>query len=990
MSDILTEVEKNVRALKRQYRQARAYEDLRKRIDECELDILALERRELENRFETVKGRKDELNRKVNSLRAGMEKTETAQAKMNRAIVENENRLNEIRRIWEDSQSAALRAENALLVLEEKESSAHSQKERTKEDIYRAQQQLEYLAGRHEGLNSEKQHLEAEVEGFKKQWENAKELLNRAIESSRGEKDKLRRLEQNVSIHRKLLNDTERRLDSNEVQIRGLAERKEAVSAERQDIETRLKQLEAHKKDCEDIEKAASSKVKGVEASIDSIINDIAHVEKSLDTVEKRRSKSLIKLERSKSESRFLKSLIEGGEGLRSGVSFLLGKNAPGLVDTVGNLLKVAPEHLKAVSAALGEAAQFIVTENRSAALSAVDALKSESQGRVTIIPLADKFPTINYATFGGESILGTANELVECGERYRKLVDFLLKGVLVVEDLDTANGIIDSGRWEGAVVTLEGEKVEACAVTGGETADGYSTVGGRGRLKELAKEIEQTEENIHEYNAEIDNNRERISTLKTRHQELNAELNGLKSDIDNTARRSASLSGEISTLRLRIESDEKEMSALEEKINGMRDEIAALKDSHISASKALSESESELEEARRIFQEAGDSLSLRREESHRRELTLSDKSGKLDKLKSEISLGKLRQQELKEEISRFSRNIIDIDRRLEQMSVDKVKVGKAIAENNKHCDELKTELGEYETQLTRLKEERAALEKTLRNRKSEADELKDDLSAEKVTSAEIESKISALDDTALDKFGIELKSVESLPSENREKISAELEKLKRKITAFGPVNLLALQEYGKAKERLDFLQSELEDIVKSKETLYETISKTNAEARIKFRKAFDEVKNNFKLLFADLFDGGNGEIYLDSGDPLEAKIYMRADPAGKKLATLDQLSGGEKALTALALIFALYQLKPSPFCILDEVDAPLDDANVERFIKLLRRFISQTQFILVTHNKRTMEASDYLYGVTMEEEGVSKLVSVRLADQLEKVNGKR
>jgi chromosome segregation protein len=260
-----------------------------------------------------------------------------------------------------------------------------------------------------------------------------------------------------------------------------------------------------------------------------------------------------------------------------------------------------------------------------------------------------------------------------------------------------------------------------------------------------------------------------------------------------------------------------------------------------------------------------------------------------------------------------------------------------------------------------------------------EEEELRREISELEVQSAELKSKISSKEDFALDKFGVDLTAIEPPLASQKSALELELSKLKKKLASIGPVNLLALQEYGKQKERFDFLQSEHQDIFKSKEELLETITKTNSEARARFNKVFEEVANYFKLLFTDLFDGGAGEISLAQGDPLEAEIILRANPAGKKLISLEQLSGGEKALTALALLFSLYQVKPSPFCILDEVDAPLDDANVDRFLKLLHRFAPKTQFILITHNKITMEACDYLYGATMEEDGVTKVVSVEL-----------
>jgi chromosome segregation protein len=202
---------------------------------------------------------------------------------------------------------------------------------------------------------------------------------------------------------------------------------------------------------------------------------------------------------------------------------------------------------------------------------------------------------------------------------------------------------------------------------------------------------------------------------------------------------------------------------------------------------------------------------------------------------------------------------------------------------------------------------------------------------------------------------------------------------LKAKLKDYGMVNLLAIEEYEKEKERLDFMENQMQDLISAKEDLLSTITEINNQARELFFETFEKVKANFKIILAEVFDGGEADLLLEEGvDPLEAQIEIMAQPRGKKLITLSQLSGGEKALVAISLLFSVYLVKPSPFCILDEVDAPLDDSNVGRYIKLLRKFAGQTQFIIITHNKLSMEAADSLYGITMATPGESEIVSVK------------
>jgi chromosome segregation protein len=233
------------------------------------------------------------------------------------------------------------------------------------------------------------------------------------------------------------------------------------------------------------------------------------------------------------------------------------------------------------------------------------------------------------------------------------------------------------------------------------------------------------------------------------------------------------------------------------------------------------------------------------------------------------------------------------------------------------------------------------------------------------------------------EELGGYLEGVEIPLTEEERLISKEmLDSEKRKLESLGPVNLAAVEEYEEKRQRFEFLTSQKEDLVKAREELDEAIKKINRRARKMFLETFAAVKGNFSKIFEVLFEGGEADLHLGEGsDPLEADIIIRARPKGKRIQDISLLSGGERALTALALLFALYKAKPSPFCIFDEVDAPLDDANIQRFVKMLKKFSEDTQFIIITHNKRTMEAADQLFGVTMEEKGVSRIVSVDLTE---------
>jgi chromosome segregation protein len=239
--------------------------------------------------------------------------------------------------------------------------------------------------------------------------------------------------------------------------------------------------------------------------------------------------------------------------------------------------------------------------------------------------------------------------------------------------------------------------------------------------------------------------------------------------------------------------------------------------------------------------------------------------------------------------------------------------------------------------------------------------------------------------------YGVDLTAGLSIP-EGFDSTQAEqrVQALRQRMKGLGPVNLLALEEYEKRKERLDFMKSQRDDLLQAKVSLLEVIEKINQRASALFLETFNSVQEKFQETFLTLFEGGAAELRLIGDDPLEADIEIVARPKGKTLQGLNLLSGGERALTAIALLFAIYLVKPSPFCILDEVDAPLDDANINRFLNMLKKFNDKTQFIVITHNKKTMEIADYLYGVTMQEPGISKIVSVKFKGTEEPVEYSR
>ncbi|MFQ6116581.1 MAG: AAA family ATPase, partial [bacterium] len=304
------------------------------------------------------------------------------------------------------------------------------------------------------------------------------------------------------------------------------------------------------------------------------------------------------------------------------------------------------------------------------------------------------------------------------------------------------------------------------------------------------------------------------------------------------------------------------------------------------------------------------------------------------------------------------------------------------IQEDFEKHQELESTVHQIEEGFSSGKERLEEKEKIIKEIRNEKDVVSETLHGMELRVAELKMEGDKIKERIREEYNFEVTKEPLDESLEPEALAEEISTLKNKLRAMEPVNLLALKEFEKEKSRLDFLRTQRADLIEAESNINETIRVINRTARQRFSEAFEKIRVNFSEVFKGFFEGGEANLRLaPNEDPLEAEVIIEADPKGRRLGSLSLLSGGEKALTAISLLFAIYLVKPSPFCILDEVDAPLDDANIGRFIKAIRKFSDNTQFIIVTHNKLTMEASDCLYGVTMEEEGISKVVSVKFAD---------
>ncbi|MEB3101198.1 chromosome segregation protein SMC [Ferviditalea candida] len=684
-------------------------------------------------------------------------------------------------------------------------------------------------------------------------------------------------------------------------------------------------------------------------------------------------------------------------DGFQQGVREVLKAGKPsgglkGVHGAVAELVKVPEQYETAVETALGAALQHIVMENEASAREAIQYLKRRQSGRATLLPLnvikGRSIPDNDRRTAERvEGFVGIAVDLVDFEDRYNDIFRNLLGNVIISENLEQANRIAASCQYRFRVVTLEGDVVNAGgSMTGGSQQKRNANLLGRKR------QIEQLDE-------EIGQAKEQLGKLKENVKSVRQELEQLQSSLEQLRQL-----GEQK--RLEEQRNLAEQKQLLNEYQNAQDQLELLgqeSDGNSQEKREYEVRKAELTAGLAAFQEqeAAVQQAVRDAESERKrnESVKEELQTALTRLKVEAAAVSQEKQSAEDQLRRMNEDLRELQEEEKSVCQLSLQADRELAANREETVQQTENLNSYQLQkrecaetIDRKKTERA---EWIRKLEEEADETKE----QRIELRKIEEQMHQTE-VRVNRLDVELDNLLKKLSEDYE-ISFEMARerypvpedvigtqaivrdLKRQIAQLGDVNLGAIDEYQRVNERYSFLNEQKLDLIEAKTTLYQVIREMDEEMSRRFRETFEAIRSHFVVVFAKLFGGGRADLILT--DPellLETGVEIVAQPPGKKLQNLSLLSGGERALTAIALLFAILLVKPVPFCVLDEVEAALDDANVTRFAQYLREFSSETQFIVVTHRKGTMEEADVLYGVTMEEDGVSKLVSVRLEDQ--------
>ncbi|MBR2133175.1 MAG: chromosome segregation protein SMC [Eubacterium sp.] len=696
-------------------------------------------------------------------------------------------------------------------------------------------------------------------------------------------------------------------------------------------------------------------------------------------------------LSQKKSRAKMLSDLEKNMEGFSGAVKAVMkqsqSKALSGIHGPLSQLINVDNEYSVAVEVALGAAMQNIVVTNESDAKRAIYYLKNNRLGRATFLPIsAIKSRELDEKDLDDNlGFVDIASNLVDCKKDYMNIISNLLGRVVIVEDMDCAIGISKKYKARFKIVTLDGQVINAGgSMTGGSQSKNAGILSRSNQIDELnaqALELEKKEEKL---KADFK------AALESANYEA-AMLQGAEADLQQAKEELIRAQGEHRLIEEKLDAAKAQMQNLLSEKNSAGERIAELEkvnkegEAEVQAvEKQIEKTENELSKTADDSRELAEKRELYRQKNEAVNLEILTISKDMESAKRSIEELELRRSTQSDRVNSINEEIAIIEERNNSLLAE---INKVKAE----ADELRKKAEESNSNASSQIEERNQLEKRSgelrvleRNKGQEREKLSGEIVRLDERKIAMRKEYDELNDMLFEQYELTKREAEALDIqiENMSEAKKRLHEIKVAIKALGSINVGAIEEYKEVSERYEFLKEQIDDVEKSKSELLKIIDDLTVSMSEKFLEKFKMINDEFKVCFADFFGGGNGELVLEDPDNcLESPIEIKIQPPGKSVQNINLFSGGEKSLAAMALLFSVLKVQPAPFCIYDEVEAALDDVNVERFAKYMRKMTDKTQFISITHRRGTMEEADILYGVTMQEKGVSKLLELQTAE---------
>lgn len=992
VKDILSELEKQIGPLEKQSQAARIYLKKREELKNLDVNMFLLEhnrlKEQLRNTREKFEIADDDLSKTTRQYEQIKEEYEQIQGQ----IEELEETILAERTTLSDTSVLRGKLEGEINVLREQIKSAKSNEEhfRTRKETVTREMETKLLDK--EKILEDKKVIDGQVAEIEKVRNEAREKLlgvQRRIEELSGqiEADKnmiIEALNVRATIRSKL-----GRYDT----------MTEQVNIRKAELTSRLLRIKSDEEQQEETIKKLQEEFEAINQKIHTLNDSQEQKEEALSLIreelagkDQKLRDTQVSYHQEKSKLDALTNLTERYEGYGGSVKKVMEarEQEKGIVGVVADIIKVEKKYETAIETALGGNIQNIVTDDEETAKRMIAFLKQTKAGRATFLPLTSIMKSQefkNKEVLKENGVVGLADSVVTVADRYKNVAKSLLGRIVVVDNIDNAVRIARKYHYSIRMVTLEGELfTPGGAISGGAYKNSSNLLGRRREMEELSGKVKKYLKEVDVLLNEIEATKERRNKLRLSLEEDKAALQRQFIE-QNTAR--------LNVIKAQERRDEASEGSLElkEEQQEIEEQIKEIRENKLEIQKELEDSEllekkteqeirklqTQLEEKRREESEQSAHVSewdvevekmLQQQEFHQQNVDRID--GEIGRLMQELSEIKESLQKSSEDTREKESNIVSIEQTIEASRTTLGDTERKLKEDVERKENLSLKQKNFFKDRETLAEKMGNLDKEVYRLNSQQEKFQETL----------DNQINYM----WDEYEITLSDAAALRNEELTDLSAmkkEIASLKEQIKKLGDVNVNAIEDYRNLMERFTFLKTQHDDLVEAEKTLEGIIVELDSAMRKQFHEKFAEIGKEFDKVFKELFGGGKGTLELmEDEDILEAGIRIIAQPPGKKLQNMMQLSGGEKALTAIALLFAIQNLKPSPFCLLDEIEAALDENNVGRFAKYLHKLTKNTQFIVITHRRGTMEKADRLYGITMQEKGVSTLVSVNLIDK--------
>lgn len=992
--DILHELDDRMEPLQIQASAATDYLRMSEELKDIELDVIAFDVKRIEDRLVELTAQVDVHTKNEQQLEHQIDLTES-NLKQIRQELSNQDT------IIDNAQEQLIEASSELERWDGRKQLLAEKRQNTDHQIEKLQLTLQELEGEknelREQLNDKKEVTETKQQELKKVRAELKQfehILKQSsaeieIEMEEWKTTYIERLNEEATVKNEL-----KHLDQQIIQQK---EHTEKMQGENSQISEEIMEVEMKKaKSAETLAEIQSQ----LDMKLKQFRDEQDHYSKDKDTLETKQT-MLYQAYQHQQQLRARKESLEALEadfsGFFQGVKEILVAREKGQLEgisgAVAELIQVKPEYAKALETALGASMQHIVTETEQHAQKAIAYLKDKKMGRATFLPkMVMKSRKIQRdalrIVLDHPSYIKTADELVAFEESSRSIVENLLGNVIVVKDLRGASQIAKACQFRYRIVTLDGDIVNAGgSLTGGYTKQQSSVFSRKAELEELTLKLSQMNESIRQ--AE-----EQIAQLKGKVENRSKNLEIMKVDGEDIRSKELEMGAnlrELETTYKRLK--ERELITHSEKshVSGRQEELAVKKEQ---ADKRLQELKIELIQ----INETIDHLTSMRSKSQNERDQLTEKSAELRSkmavLTEQVAVAENVVSELTSKLERISSKIDQVTKEMTwyvsgdgQLGPSKEEIGEKLIFWQEKKRSLLFIVNEGKEKRIAIHQKVSHLELQLKKQQHLHKQELDALRAAEVIVNRLDVEQSTLHTHLYDQYQLAIEDIDypNMETFNEESSRKKVKLLKQSIEELGPVNIVSIEEFERVSERHAFLTEQRQDLLDAKGTLHEAIKEMDEEMTVRFSETFFAIRTQFGRVFRELFGGGQADLVLTNPEELlETGIDIVAQPPGKKLQNLSLLSGGERALTAIALLFAILNIRPVPFCILDEVEAALDESNVVRYSQYLKKFSHETQFIVITHRKGTMEGADVLYGITMQESGISKLVSVKLAEEQE------